>query len=368
MMSKQEASDDTYLYQCGVCNSGDCDETSWHYCSQCREYLCLMCTKDHMKLSDLQKHKLTTGSMIKNIQNTTQISSRILMFDKVLNLQVTTTRKIKIKLPDDKFTPTVCGCTFLSNGELLLCDQANRKIKLLDSNLAVKDSLVINGGPCDMSVATGPLYNPEDSNENTAIITIPSETKLQYINLKPNLRTTGCSRILDKRCYGVHVVDKSVYVSCYDGPGKYKGDIRILNLYGNEKKRFDTSVDDVGLFTKPFYITVSGDGNFIYVSDMGTNTLTCLDTTGNVIYQYSDDLEKPRGMIVDTKGNIILCNEGKNSVEVITAAGKRHSILVSSNDHGMKKPNSICFRPCDGTLVIGCGDQDELSVFTLSPI
>ena len=356
-----ETSNDTYLYQCGVCHSGDCDDTSWHYCSQCREYLCVMCTSDHSKLSDLQNHKVTTGIMINNHQST-----RKLMFDQVLDLHVTASRKVNIRLPDDTFEPWISGCTFLSNGDLLLCDLVNHKLKLLDSTLTVKDNIKIEGGLCDIAVASGPLYDPHDSFENTAIVTIPSKHMLQYVRLIPNLRTS-CTRILDKRCYGICVAGDLIHVSCFDSHAKYEGDIRILGLYGNEKKRFDKTVDNVGLFTEPFNITVSGDGNVIYVSDMGTNTLTCLDSMGNVIYQYSDGLKKPSGMFVDTKGNVIFCNREKNTVEVITAAGKHHNVLVSNDQHGIIKPESLCFRPCDGTLVIGCVGQDELSVFKLSP-
>ena len=164
------------------------------------------------------------------------------------------------------------------------------------------------------------------------------------------------------------MVDKSIYVSSYDDPETYKADIRILDLCGNEKKRFDKLVDDVSLFIEPMNVTVSSDGNFMYVSDKGTDTLTCIDDTGNVIYQYSNGLKSPRGLFVDTEGNIILCNEGENSVEVITAAGKHHSILVSNTQHGIDKPKRVCFRPCDGTLVAGCDSQVELSVHTLYPI
>ena len=304
-MSRQEALVDSYLYQCGVCNSSDCDETSWHYCNQCRKYLCLMCTKDHLKLSDLQKHKLTTGIMINRIQNANQPSTRVLMFDKVLRLQVTTSRKVNIKLPDDKYSPYVTEFIFLSNGELLLCDNYNSKIKLLDSNLAVKDSLKIIEIVCAMSVSTGPLYNPLESNENTAIVA--SGNKLQYVHLKPKLRITGYSRILDKECYGICVVDNSIYVSCYDESRLNRGDFRILDLYGNEKKRFEMSADDITLFNDPDYFTASCDGNLIYVSDFSTDTLTCLDNTGNFIYQYCDGLKNPKGLFVDTKGNIIFC-------------------------------------------------------------
>ena len=165
MMSGNGFTDETYSYRCGVCHSGDCDDAYWNYCCQCREYMCVTCTNDHSKLSDLEKHKLKTGKMIN-----ASASTRQMMFDRVLNLQVTEPRKINVREPDDKRTPYIIEIICLSSGEYLLCDNHNSKIKLLDSVLLMKDSLKVMNGACAMAASSGPLYSPEGTDENTAIV------------------------------------------------------------------------------------------------------------------------------------------------------------------------------------------------------
>ena len=116
------------------------------------------------------------------------------------------------------------------------------------------------------------------------------------------------------------------------------------------------------------YFTASSNGNLFYVSDYEANRLICFDSTGSLVNEYSEGLENPRGLFVDTKGNSIICNQIEHSIAVVTAIGKHHKTLVSNNQHGISKTISVCLRPCDGTLVVGCTDHDELYAFTLSPL
>ena len=353
-------SNETYMYQCGICQSGDCDERSWQYCYQCREYLCIVCRNDHSILGDLRNHKVISGPMHLYQPDIKQSSvSALMMFNKVLNLKISSSSKVNIKLPSDEWTPLVTGCTFLSSGEL--CDSWNNKLKRLDSSLVVQESLHMDG-----------LFDVSTSDDvdifltASVIVSLPSKKTLQYVHLKPKLMSTGCTIILDKRCFGVKVVGKFIYVSCHDEPGTFMGDIRLLDLYGNEKKRFDATVDNSPLFDKPLYVTGTSDNNFIYISDNRTNTVVCLNLNGDVMYWYNqcnDRLKKARGMYVDTKGNVLVCSHANHSVQVVTAAGTHHKTLLSYKDTGLIKPMCVSFRPYDGILIVGCESQNELSVF-----
>ena len=342
-----------YTYHCGVCRSGDCNEHYWQYCNQCTAYLCVTCRNDHSALSDLRKHQVISGPMLPYYTDFSQSSTpALMMFDQVLNLKVTSSLKKDIKLPRDEWEPIITSCLFLPSGELLVCDSWNKSLKRLDVNFTVIDS-----------VNTGSIHDISLVDEVYAIVSLPSEMKLQYVYIKPQIMTTGRIITLDKRCYGIHVVGKLMFVSCYDEQGIVKGEIRMMDLYGWEKKRFDVTVDGVRLFDKPLYVTTTRDGNFFFVSDNGTNMVTCLNLAWDIIYQYSDHLKKARGLYVDSKGNIIVCSHAGHSVPVLTAAGDRHTVLLSYKDNGVIKPMCVGFRPCDGILVVGCEDQNELLIF-----
>ena len=140
------------------------------------------------------------------------------------------------------------------------------------------------------------------------------------------------------------------------------GEIRVYDLNGRDlRQRLGINPVGSSLFRKPEYVAVSRSGNKIFVSDWGTNTVSCLTSDGKIVYQYSYyvGLEQTHGLFVDYNGNIIICNHSRNSVQVITAAGEKHKTLLSHDD-GISEPRCVTFRPSDGTLVVGCWSSDNL--------
>ena len=189
---------------------------------------------------------------------------------------------------------------------------------------------------------------------------------LQYIEVTPTLRK-GISVTFNKKCYGVSVSCGMIYVSCHDGSGcpDGRGDIRVLDKRGNEIRRIGVSEEGSILFQIPYYVAAKENINMIYVSDVRTNTITCLTSDGDTVYQSKDDdLRGPRGMYVDGTGNIVVCSRDTHSLHVTTAEGKRSKIILMSGD-GVQDPQSVAVRPKDGTLVVGCYSRNEIYVYTL---
>ena len=109
------------------------------------------------------------------------------------------------------------------------------------------------------------------------------------------------------------------------------------------------------------------EGSIIYVSDMWTGTITALTATGDILFQHQyncDDLGFIAAMYVDSQSKILASGWRTNNVQIITAAGNTNKNLLISS-HGLRLPESIPDRPSDGTLVIGCYEQEELCVFKL---
>ena len=107
-------------------------------------------------------------------------------------------------MPSDKKEPCISGCTFLPDGQLLICDYKNKKIKLLDSSLAVLDSLELES-----------VENVAVVNNNTAVVTMPIQKKLQFVYISEKLRI-GRTMSFRKECYGVTVTGNEMYISFYD--------------------------------------------------------------------------------------------------------------------------------------------------------
>ena len=282
----------------------------------------------------------------------------------MLNMKVKSSCKVNIKHPQDEDSPRISSCAFLANGELLLVDHNNCSLKLLDRALVLQNCFDLSPNrPWDVSVV----------DSGTVVVTLPRTKRLQFIQIYPNF-SKGSSVKFDKECQGVAVSAEHIYVTCHNNNGVEKeedctpGEVCILDRRGNEIRRIQGSDDDRLRFIKPNYVAVNRDGSTIYVSDMKTETITALTTTGDILFQYTSpdrhDLWSIKQMYIDSQSNILVCGFRTHNVQIITAEGQKYkTMLISSN--GIWKPEGIAYRPSDGTLVVGCFEQDDLCVFNL---
>ncbi|MEW8548115.1 MAG: hypothetical protein AB2693_31820, partial [Candidatus Thiodiazotropha sp.] len=271
----------------------------------------------------------------------------------VLSMKLHSSSQSNIQLADDKEVPWISGCSFMPNGDLLLCDCNNLKLKLLDWAFKLKDNLILNDHPWSVSVL-------DDSN---VIVTLPESEQLQYVQLVPHMKAGRVIK-LDKKCWGVAVACKETYVFCHNGSGD--GEVLILDLSGNLKRQIGVNKDGSFQFQSPDYLTVGTTSRKIFVSDHWTSIITCVTPEGNIIYQYTDDdLINPEAVIADAGDNIFVCGRNSHNVQVITPDGRKYGSLISAND-GILYPYSTAFREDDNTLVVGCYNQNNIFYYKLS--
>ena len=286
-------------------------------------------------------------------------------------MKVVSSSIVDVRLKNDKDLPLISGCVFLSTGQLVLCDCYNNKIMLLSSDLKVKESLDLQERkPCDISAASS----------SAVVITLPKERQLQFIQLSPEL---GHGQLiqLDKECWGVCVVGEEIYVTCRSSDirdsglsfyfrlaGDSGGEVRIYNTEGVVKRRLGAPPEPGSsyMFSLPQYLTVNACSGRIYVSDFDRHTLTCLSEDGSIIYQHRDpELSFPLGIYVDADDYVIVCDFYSSNLLMISPSGEKVSTLLSEKD-GIMEPQSVAYRPTDGVLVIGCGEDNNIHVFKLS--
>ena len=282
----------------------------------------------------------------------------------MLDLKVKSSCKVNIKLPQDEMSSRITSCAFLPHDELLLVDHHNGSLKLLDRALVLQNRFVLfPGRPWDVSVV----------DSSTVVVTFPREKRLQFIQIYPSFYR-GSSVKFNKECVGVVVSKEHIFVTCNNNVDVKKkedltpGEVCILDRRGNEIRRIQGSNDDRLRFTHSYYVAVNRDGSTIYVSDMGTDTITALTTTGDILFQYTSpdrhDLLGITQMYIDSQSNILVCGFGTHNVQIITEAGQKYKTMLISSD-GLWKPKCLAYRPSDGTLVVGCCLQEDLCVFNL---
>ena len=271
-------------------------------------------------------------------------------------MSITAGNKINVKLQSDANDVWISGSTFLSSGELILCDCKNNKLKLLDKNLKMKESIDVSGGPWDVA--------PVDQQQ--VIVTFPYGKYLQFIQVTPSLALDH-KVDLGMKCCGVTVSRESIYISSVDSR---ECKIGIYDLTGKQKLMIGPHSFNDGtlMFKKPDYIDVLNDEK-IFVSDVddksNTSTVYCLESNDNVLYSLSNpSFKRCRGISVDENENLLVCDWESHKVFLITRDGKEVREFLTEKD-GLYQPYTTSFRRSDGTLVVGCRDRKDILVFTL---
>ena len=266
-------------------------------------------------------------------------------------MSVTARNQVNVKVQSDSFYVDITGSAFLPSGQLILCDWDNNKLKLLDENLQMKDSIDVPEDPWDIAVV----------NQHQVIVTFPWQHYVQFIQVTPSL-ALGHTVDLGMECYGVTVSRESIYISFSEsGEGK----IGIYDLTGKKKRMIDpyNGKDGKVLIKRPWYIAVSNDEK-IFVSESPTPTVYCLESSGNVLYTVSNPLFKAcSGISVDENENLLVCDADSHKVFLMTKDGKEVREFLTEKD-GLYRPFTVSFRRSDGTLVVG-GWHNNILVFTL---
>ena len=267
-------------------------------------------------------------------------------------MSVTARNQVNLKVQSDDFNAGITGSAFLPSGQLILCDRNNNKLKLLDENLQMKESIDVPGTPWDVAPV----------NQHQVIVTFPDQQYLQFIQVTPSL-ALGNTVDLGMECHCVTVSRESIYISFSEsGEGK----IGIYDLTGKKKRIIDpyNGKDGKVLIKSPWHIAVSNDEKLFVSDGLFTPTVYCLESSGNVLYTVSNPLFKDcQGIIVGENENLLVCDMGSHKVFLITNDGKEVREFLTEKDC-VCDPYTVSFRRSDGTLVVG-GDHNNIRVFTL---
>ena len=265
----------------------------------------------------------------------------------LLGKHVQSRRHVNVKLDEDSNNPYITGCAVMPNGNIVICDANNIRLKLFDNSWVYQGSLTIPGHICDVSVVDA----------NTVIVTVPHTNKLQYVQILPQLQL-GRAIQLDSECWGVCVSGDDIYVTCTTS-GRRR-EIRVLGLEGTEKRRVPVDRN-----SSPYYITLSPSGKKIFFTDYNTDIVTCMTVDGRIVYKYKDDnLKGTTGIYCDSEDNLFVCGLNSYTVQTITADGRSGGTLLTSSD-GLDSPYSIAYRSSGDELIVGCVELDHLLVYKI---
>ncbi|XP_052782001.1 uncharacterized protein LOC128218383 [Mya arenaria] len=241
--------------------------------------------------------------------------------------------------------PIKCGLTsvaLLSGERLLLADFINSSVKLVDTTTNKMVSQVkLPGDPQDLCLLPG----------DRAAVALPNKKKIQFVSTRGNVTLQEVVNV-DGRCYGIDFCDDNLIVS-FSRPGK----VVMIDIKGKVKKSVDKDSSGKPLFLYPEYLTVTRESQtppVIYVTDMGTNTVTKLSISLEVLQTYKDPiLKSPRGLTAVGDNQLLVCGWDSNTILLVdTLTGKITQLL--GKEEGIENPQSVAYCSLRKMLFVTC--------------
>ncbi|KAL3865953.1 hypothetical protein ACJMK2_043297 [Sinanodonta woodiana] len=232
-------------------------------------------------------------------------------------------------------------CVFLQNGELLVVDNENMKVKHFSADYHYMEDLVMSAKPWGIAVSS-------NDTDQLGAATLPEACTICILVTVPNLKLVSEFRT-PGACYGIGFLsDDRLVVSCENNN---KAALHIFSSNGDEigliKK--DEHLLSGLLFSKPRYLFVTKN-NTIYISDGRRYQISHANLEGKHDSKFTDSkFIAPAGIALDHNENIIACGNGSLNVFWISKKIDGENIPILTDWH---LPRAIAFHPIEDKFVI----------------
>ena len=278
-------------------------------------------------------------------------------------IRVLSGTSFNLKTTGDDKAVWITGMAMFPNGQLIMCDIQNVKLKLYDaSTLKLLSFVKTLKLPQDISVSA--------LNATDAYFTLNMEKAIQKCSIRENsivlgekFSVNGCCRGIVCTTNGIITsVDSSAFLGYQIQVRDYDGTIMrtISNMQGK-------------LFSHPICFDITSDGDKLVISDCALMSATiCLDINGKVVYRYTG-VSRQRGITLDESNNVYLPDHSStNKVILLSSEGREVKELVTNSTKGVKanltKPYQIVHHRVKGVpmLFLSIQENDTMYAFKLS--
>ena len=266
----------------------------------------------------------------------------------VLIRKLTPLDNINVKISDDKGDCNIAGVDMTVDGNMLLADFRNCKVKLFSPDGTLLSFLEPPEKPVDVAIINKSEAAIGMEKKQIGIIDIADSSHLSM------------TRIIKRNRFvcGITNYNNNLIIICYKSKESPRS-AQMIDMKGKILWTTTTDTEGKNLFDYArFLTTCSGDDcDTVIVTDWQRQTITVLDAgTGNVVKVCNVKGKTPRGMTVDDNGNVVVCYDPGEIT--VWSRGMQEEIRLTTGSKYLKYPDAMAYNSRRSELVVTSAAKD----------
>ena len=256
--------------------------------------------------------------------------------------------KINVKIPDDKCDCGIWGIDITVDGNMLLIDIDNCKLKLFTPDGKLLSSLTPPAEPFGVAVINKSEATVSMVNKQIGIIDIAESG---HLALKRTIKTK-------QYVWGITAFNNNLIVTC-DPSEERPRSVQMIDMRGKVLWTATTDSRGKDLFDYARFLTTcsSDDGDTVIVTDRDKQTITVLDAgTGKVVKVCDVKGKEVRGVTVDDNEKVYACYRS-GEISVWSRGMQEETLLTPGSDY-LKLPYSMAYNRRRSELVVTSASVD----------
>lgn len=336
---------------CDLCVEDGQSTTANVYCGECEQRLCDRCLKSHQRgkftrdhvtvlLDSGFGHHASTEVNTKGESQATKVSEKHTLpkSDKVTaevkgqkerGKWASNSGELQVTERIDEDTAIVCAMEFLQDGQIVVCDSGNNKIKLFDMNDKLLSSVMLTTKPGGLALLS----------DTSFMVSLPLEKCLQIGTIDNGNQLKLVSKAdTSKRYYRLVSFQSNTIVHAEDDTHRF---IFIMDKTGREIQRLVTDAKGTDeKFSVIRYVCRNPRYKAVYLTDNKLGC-TCISMDGEIVASYKESNSKSHwGVCCDNDGDVFVSCPDQHKVIMLDSKGEKIKDLVVSK--GMD-PGFIAF-------------------------
>ncbi|KAH3870217.1 hypothetical protein DPMN_033399 [Dreissena polymorpha] len=261
-----------------------------------------------------------------------------------------------VKMPSDSKTCWITAVCALPNGQVLVVDRNNNKVKLLSQQYQVVSHLDFRGGliqdmclitPTEVAVAVRGKIQFIPVSES-------QRNKIQFITVSQSQLAKGRKLNLQHICDGIAHHQGDLYTCSGNALYKYKSSGKLVcRLYQDTSANATVS-----------RCAVSPTGDRLYITSYYYSKLLTLARDGTLLATYPDPaLRNPSGLHVTPAGQVLVCEYWSSTVLQVGWEGESKLATLVTHEDGVWGPESVCYSSTTSSIIVGQFRSNNILVF-----